>query len=609
MAKIVIVDSGVNLEHKKLKDVTLSGIHIWKDEEGKLVRDDDINDVYGHGTAVTNIIHKTAPENEIFEIKMFHNAYEADEELLLEALKIIYEEIPCDIVNLSLGITEYDSLSELKDICTKIHDRGTVIVCAFDNLGKVSFPAAFDNVIGVDTSFLAKKNTEYEYVENSYVNILAKGGLQRVAWTSPEYIVTKGNSFATPYITCVIAKALDNGVKPFEIMNYLKDNAKNIVDYSPYDDKKKPEKFMPKKAVVFPFNKEMHSIVRFDKRLKFSLQVCDVRESGLVGSNTSYKVPGTDYQIQNIYQLNWEDDFDTLILGHNEELSILTNSDLTGYVLDKCIEYHKNVFAFDALIKYEEQVEKLLDMGCKVYYPQVDINDVPRNSFDKLYFISKPILMVCGTSSAQGKFTLQTKLRDRFENDNLKVAQIGTEPSSLLYGYDDVCPIGYGSNIQVKDYRFISAVNKMFFEASNKECDIIISGTQSGTIPYSFDSLRNIPLYSMEYMLGARPDGVVLCVNAHDEVDYLKRTIGVIENLYDTKIIALSLFPLTFENNWAGNTGLKRMITEKEKEDFINNATKVLGKSIFVMDEEEQYDRLYECVLNYFLATEDEEVA
>ena len=607
MAKIVIIDSGVNRNHPKLEGAKIEGIHLWKDAEGNVRVDDDVTDGYGHGTAVTNIVNRNSQNNEICMIKIFEGDYQTDEDLLTASLHYIYDHIPCDVINLSLGVTEYESLAGLKEICERLYQRGTVLVSAFDNFGMVSFPAAFEHVIGVDTSVKAKKNKEYEVVKNSYVNVLGKGGVQRVAWTEPAFIITKGNSFVAPYITCVVADAMNEGVRAEEMLQYLEENAIGIVDYCKAFEEYKPEKFMPQKAMVFPFNKEMHSIVRFADRLSFTFDVCDMRESGLVGSNTSIKVPGSDYLIGNVMNLDWTEDFDTFILGHNEELSILTKKDIAGYILEKCVEYHKNVFAFDDLSKYPEWLARLKQAGCKVYYPQVDMGDVPRNSFDKLYFIPKPVLMVCGTSSAQGKFTLQSKLRDCFERRNMKVAQIGTEPSSILYGYDEVCPIGYGANVRISDYRFVSAVNKMFFEVAQKDCDVIISGTQSGTIAYNYDTLRNIPLYSMEYMMGAKPDGVVLCVNPFDEVSYLKRTIATIENLYETKIVALSLFPLTYENNWAGNSGLKRKITEKEKRDFIKNAHKEFDIPVFAMDEEEQYEKLFECVLDYFLQAGEEE--
>lgn len=607
MSKIVIIDSGVNRNHPKLEGAKIEGIHLWKDAEGNVRVDDDVTDGYGHGTAVTNIVNRNSQNNEICMIKIFQGDYQTDEDLLTASLHYIYDHIPCDVINLSLGVTEYESLAGLKEICERLYQRGTVLVSAFDNFGMVSFPAAFEHVIGVDTSVKAKKNKEYEVVKNSYVNVLGKGGVQRVAWTEPAFIITKGNSFVAPYITCVVADAMNEGVRAEEMLQYLEENAIGIVDYCKAFEEYKPEKFMPQKAMVFPFNKEMHSIVRFADRLSFTFDVCDMRESGLVGSNTSIKVPGSDYLIGNVMNLDWTEDFDTFILGHNEELSILTKKDIAGYILEKCVEYHKNVFAFDDLSKYPEWLARLKQAGCKVYYPQVDMGDVPRNSFDKLYFIPKPVLMVCGTSSAQGKFTLQSKLRDCFERRNLKVAQIGTEPSSILYGYDEVCPIGYGANVRISDYRFVSAVNKMFFEVAQKDCDVIISGTQSGTIAYNYDTLRNIPLYSMEYMMGAKPDGVVLCVNPFDEVSYLKRTIATIENLYETKIVALSLFPLTYENNWAGNSGLKRKITETEKRDFIKNAHKEFDIPVFAMDEEEQYEKLFECVLDYFLQAGEEE--
>lgn len=195
MAKIVIIDSGVNRNHPKLEGAQIEGIHLWKDEEGNIQVDDDVTDGYGHGTAVANIISKNSNHNEIIAVKIFDGDYQTDEELLTASLQYIYNNIPCDVINLSLGVTEYDSLTELRQICEKLYRRGTILVSAFDNFGMVSFPAAFEHVIDVDTSVKAKKNKEYEIVKNSYVNVLGKGGVQRVAWSDPEFIITKGNSF------------------------------------------------------------------------------------------------------------------------------------------------------------------------------------------------------------------------------------------------------------------------------------------------------------------------------------------------------------------------------------------------------------------------------
>lgn len=109
----------------------------------------------------------------------------------------------------------------------------------------------------------------------------------------------------------------------------------------------------------------------------------------------------------------------------------------------------------------------------------------------------------------------------------------------------------------------------------------------------------------MEFLMGIKPDGVILCINSFDEVEYLKRTINVLENLYETKVISLCLFPLTYENNWAGNSGLRRKITEIEKKVFIKNATNAFGKPVYCMDSEEEMDELFESVLNYYLSSDE----
>ena len=95
--------------------------------------DDDVTDGYGHGTAVANIINKNSNHNEIIAVKIFDGDYQTDEELLTASLQYIYNNIPCDVINLSLGVTEYDSLTELRQICEKLYRRGTMLVSAFDN--------------------------------------------------------------------------------------------------------------------------------------------------------------------------------------------------------------------------------------------------------------------------------------------------------------------------------------------------------------------------------------------------------------------------------------------------------------------------------------------
>ena len=55
---VVIVDTGYNLSHPKLKDKIMTGIQIVRKHKGYEILDllDDNDDV-GHGTAISNIIY------------------------------------------------------------------------------------------------------------------------------------------------------------------------------------------------------------------------------------------------------------------------------------------------------------------------------------------------------------------------------------------------------------------------------------------------------------------------------------------------------------------------------------------------------------------------
>ena len=74
-----------------------------------------------------------------------------------------------------------------------------------------------------------------------------------------------------------------------------------------------------KRAAIFPFNKEMHSLIRYHHLLSFELvDVYDVKYSFTVGASTSFLMNDMsvkNYIIKNISEVDW-DSFDTLIVGH-----------------------------------------------------------------------------------------------------------------------------------------------------------------------------------------------------------------------------------------------------------------------------------------------------
>lgn len=58
-----------------------------------------------------------------------------------------------------------------------------------------------------------------------------------------------------------------------------------------------------------------------------------------VNYNENLKETVHDYK-----DINWEDDFDTLVLGHCNKLNKWVKYDHTEYMIKKCINYKKNIF-------------------------------------------------------------------------------------------------------------------------------------------------------------------------------------------------------------------------------------------------------------------------
>jgi len=501
---IFIIDSGVNINHSAFKNDDLKGFSY-----STTGISNNFEDEYGHGTAVYGIIRKVKDIANITNIKINSIEKGIEENILFDLLDYISTNFHPDIINLSCGLNICENLNKFNQICNKLTNKGTIIVSAFDNAGAISYPAAFNNVIGVTTGHFCNNVNEFEYIEDSIVNIAAKGSIQRLAWIKPEYILLGGNSFACAHVTVQIAKYLAEGLKTKEkILNKFKVNAVKIytVKEGNYECK---IPFSIKKAAIFPFNKEMHSLIRFYDMLSFEIaDIYDSKYSAFVGSTTTHLLNDPtlkEFTIKSISYIEW-DNFDTLILGHLDKLSNLTNNNKLVYnLIKKAIENKKNVYAFD-------DISKLGINNENIYYPKVNDSNLPPNRFGMLYRISKPVLGVFGTSSQQGKFTLQMKIRRCLQKRGFKVGQIGTEPSSLLYGLDYVYPMGYNSSVYIKEFDAIRYLNYIINQLCLVNKDIIIVGSQSGTLPYDTGNLAlfNIPQYN--FLLGTQPDAVILCV-------------------------------------------------------------------------------------------------
>lgn len=591
--KIVIIDSGIDRKRDCFSHLSIEGEGLVNGKWEKDAVEDDI----GHGTAVTYIIGKEAPFAEFYILKLFQEGRATEPEELIGALTKCMNEIKPDIIHMSNGMTSFDSYQELEAIINKLVNN-TVIVAAFDNAGWLSLPAAFEQVIGVDYSLECLNKKEFIHLKNNKVDFLGMGRTQRLPWKNGGYKNVKGASFAAPHITAEIAKIIaETGEKRVE---HLKNQLGKISKQEKYFQAIEKPINIPKinKAIVFPFNKEIHGIARFEHLITAEIKgYYDDKLFGNVGKKVSQLIncQSNDEIVHDYSTIDWNEDFDSVILGHLDEMENLTNKNYIKHFVEQAYEYGKQIISFDS-IEDDDLKEK---PGLLAYTPSYASKNLEQ-TLGKMYQINTPVLGIYGTGSKQGKFSLQLKLRERLMSKGYQVGQLGTEPSSLLFGMDEVFPIGYNSTVNLKNEEVILAVNQLLKRIEDKKPDLIMFGMQSNTIPYNTGNISFYNFFIPLIQLGALPDACLLCINSFDDMDYIMQTIQFIESYTETKVISLIVSPVSqtlqtkeffitkFENNKQQQLSMKNLLSQ------------TTDIPVFLLDDEHEIDLIIERIESFF---------
>ena len=587
---IVIIDSGIN--QNIYNDVP--GICVSKSEEG-FYYSKDIDDEVGHGTIIYSVIQKQAPSTKIFMIKLDERPEAFDSSILIEALQYVKMNIRCKWINMSLGVKICDQISKLYSICSDLTKMGSVIVSAFDNEGCYSYPAAFDCIIGVDTKNDLKSATEYDYIQDSPINIFAKGSVQRQSLKDGKTLLVGGSSISCAHIVAKLANGMTGKVSLSNALEYLKKNARQIYLSQHTEDNSINKIFEIQKAIVFPFAKEAHAFVRYSDMIPFQIQgYYDIRRSGKVGKTLSsyYEGFSSDETIKDIDRANFEG-IDTIILGHLDELNSISQRDYRDELIQIAIEKHLNIYSFDSLNQY---AEKLYSSGIQFFSPHINSNNVPSNTFGKLYKISKPVVGIFGTSSQQGKFSLQLALKRGLEAKDYNVGTIGTEPHSLLIDFDVVFPMGYHSTVNLQNQEVVTYLNNAINHLCTLDKEIILTSSQAQTIPYYCNHLLEFPSLQYHFALGINPDAIMLCINYFDEIEYIKNTVNMLQGLTNSSILSLVMNPMTYTNEWST---VKRKISSEEFSGKAESLWNELSIPVYLLGEE-SVSELCQNIIDFF---------
>lgn len=205
-----------------------------------------------------------------------------------------------------------------------------------------------------------------------------------------------------------------------------------------------------------------------------------------------------------------------------------------------------------------------------------------------------PVLGVFGTSAKQGKFSLQLKLRRCFLDSNYRIVQIGTEPSSMLFGMSAVYPMGYDGIVPSDSRDAIITLNDMLNANVDQDTDVVLVGSQSGSNVYSCQNVSLFPLETYNFLLATQPDAILLCVNIYDDDEYIYRTIMTLENMINTYVIALIISPISYENINSGLSRKVRMEEPEKLESFKTHLIEMFKREVFIFKFEDDARTIFE---------------
>lgn len=176
------------------------------------------NVVDGHGTHVVGTICGYRSETQgivgiargvdIYDIQVMGDGSGSVDDVI-KGIELAVE-LELDIINLSLGVEEYNS--KLHSVIKKAHATGMIIVAAAGNNGHNSslYPGSFNECISVGNFDLTRERINPSSSTNNEVDFCAPGTEILSCYLRGEYIFYTGTSMAAPHVTGLASLYLSN---------------------------------------------------------------------------------------------------------------------------------------------------------------------------------------------------------------------------------------------------------------------------------------------------------------------------------------------------------------------------------------------------------------
>lgn len=228
--RVCIVDSGIEPNHPMVGRIDGSWAVAGTGAAADLhVEPAEPFDACGHGTACAGIVRRTAPDCELYSVRVLGERASGTGDMLLAGLRWAVRQ-GFDVINMSLSTTRTRFVEDLRSLADEAYFGSTVIVASAHNTPVESFPWRFSSVISVGSHHEENDPELYLYNPSPPVEFFAPGQNVKVAWLGGRAIRSTGNSFATPMIAGLCARILSKhpNMTPFQLKTALYLSAANV---------------------------------------------------------------------------------------------------------------------------------------------------------------------------------------------------------------------------------------------------------------------------------------------------------------------------------------------------------------------------------------------
>lgn len=231
--RVAVIDSGVESNHPWLDDCVKGGVIVEYDgrrKEGVKITDDpNPRDLFGHGTACAGIIHKLAPDAEIYSVRVLGKDLTGRAFQFAGGLRWAIQN-GMHVMNLSLSTSKQEYYGLFHEIADEAYFKNILLISAVNNIPAPSYPSLYSSVISV-AAHEGRDPLTYYYNPDPPVEFGAPGIDVEVAWANSSMVTTTGNSFAAPHIAGIatLIRGKHPELTPFQIKTVLYACASNVI--------------------------------------------------------------------------------------------------------------------------------------------------------------------------------------------------------------------------------------------------------------------------------------------------------------------------------------------------------------------------------------------